>query len=112
MFMILNHTFFPLCACTGKGYSAIKLYANFVFHGLFTDILFWQFRTLCISQFFYCWHYFLEHVISLNHKFQLSFGNFTLQHTVFVNSLVFHLLNFLFVGMLLDIYNAKRYSKI
>ena len=30
--MILNHTFFPLCACTGKGYySAIKLYANFVF---------------------------------------------------------------------------------
>ena len=32
MFMILNHTFFPLCACSGKGYySAIKLYANFVF---------------------------------------------------------------------------------
>ena len=67
MFMILNHTFFPLCACTGKGYSAIKLYANFVFHGLFIDILFWQFwiRTLCISHFsIVCIAaYFLEHFI-------------------------------------------------
>ena len=64
---ILNHTFFPLCACTGKGYSAIKLYANFVFmdyllifcFGSLEYLVFLIFSIVCIAT------YLLEHFISL-----------------------------------------------
>ena len=52
----------------------------------------------------------LQHLVLcvLNHKFQRSFGNGTLQRTAFVNSLVFHLLNCMFVEMLLDIVNSAK----